>query len=153
MPHEASTDERQEEIIDRLTGSTCRGILNVQVDVNGSWINIEDVDLDVGVKWSTTGKRANIASFCRTPTPAKLSFSIQNQNGKWSEDNSASEYSGLIVNDAKIRIRSGYIFENATSVTEIIDLNHLFNSFFLQPEIFRIGNNTRHSRYRNGRLF
>lgn len=130
MPHEASTDERQEEIIDRLTGSTCRGILNVQVDVNGSWINIEDVDLDVGVKWSTTGKRANIASFCRTPTPAKLSFSIQNQNGKWSEDNSASEYSGLIVNDAKIRIRSGYIFENATSVTEIVDLNHLFNSFF-----------------------
>jgi hypothetical protein len=136
----ASTTERTEEIILKAISPNYRTALKLEIwdESINSWEIINDVDWSRGVEWTEAGKKEKYANYALTPLPGTVSFSIYNENGKYS-DGSGTQFEGKIDKETKVRLQAGPLLNSLSDETEtaltLNDNSGLFiSSYFYHME-------------------
>jgi hypothetical protein len=137
MSREASTSERTEEIINNLTSPNIKAEAYLEVDNQGSWVKIDDIDFETGIKWTEAGKNEKYNNFSLTSLPGTVAFRVVNFNGNYFPG-SGSALANFFDLDTKIRLRAGYVLSTGATSTETISLNDVIGiyvrSFFYRTE-------------------
>jgi len=137
MSREASTSERTEEIINNLTSPNIQAEVYLEVDNNGTWTQIDDIDFESGINWTEAGKKDKFNNFALTPLPGTVTFRVVNQDGKYFPG-SGDSLSGVFDLDTRIRLNAGYILDSGSEADQTVNLNDIsglyVKSFFYRTE-------------------
>ncbi len=136
MSREASTSERTEEIINDLISPNIRAEVFLEVESNGSFTQIDDIDFEAGIKWTEAGKKDNFSKFPLTPLPGTVTFRVLNTNGKYF-DGSGTAFENLFDLETRVKLKAGYILESGSAATNSINLNDIAGLFFVKSFFFR----------------
>jgi hypothetical protein len=136
----ASTTERTEQIILKQTSPNARSAVKLEIDINkdGDWEVINDLDSNRGINWTESGKKEKYANYATTPLPGTVSFEILNESGKYS-DGSGTSFEGIIDKETKVRLSAGQILDTlGDEVSEVLNLNDttglLVGSYYYHTE-------------------
>jgi hypothetical protein len=137
MSREASTSVRTEEIILNLLAPNIQAIAYLEVDINGSWNIVDDLDWDKGINWTEAGKKEKYANFALTPLPGTINFSVVNTDGKYFPG-STDSLAGVFDLDTKVRLKAGYVLDSGSETTQTLNLNDIsgqyIKSYFYRTE-------------------
>jgi hypothetical protein len=137
MSREASTSERTEEIINNLASPNIKNEAYLEVDNEGSWVKVDDIDFETGIKWTEAGKNEKYNNFSLTPLPGTIKFNVVNFEGRYFPG-SGSSLANFFDLDTKVRLRAGYILESGAASTATVSLNDVIGfyvrSFFYRTE-------------------
>jgi hypothetical protein len=107
-------------LLERLKSSRCDVWAFVYRWNGSTWDEIQDIDSKAGVNWNKNSLKKKFANYAFMPEPSTISFTVNNENGKYSEGSgTASE--GWFDNDTKVKLLAGYIHnEPYTTESSII---------------------------------
>lgn len=134
MPKEASTTERNVEILTQLSSANCTVYRKVEYydDITGGWKNITGITGTL--KTSKKSVRRKYVNNQLIPLASTCSFDIINTDGKYSPD-SGTEYADIFVKNRKVRIWFGYRLENlGDEVSESVLFNSEIYNYFTKLE-------------------
>jgi hypothetical protein len=128
MSRSASTDARTEEIVLNLISPNLQAIAYLEVDIDGSYSIVDDLDWDKGINWTDAGKKEKYANFALTPLPGTIGFNVVNVDGKYFPG-SGDSLSGVFDLDTKVRLRAGYILDSGSTASQTLNLNDISGQY------------------------
>lgn len=109
MPRTSGDANTDFEIKQKLKSGNYKTILDLERfdEALSQWVVIEDIDVQEGVNWKDSTKRKEFLNYSLTPLANPISFTVINQDGKYSEGSGQPEENKL-VNGTKIRLNLRY---------------------------------------------
>lgn len=135
MSREASTSARTEEIILNLISPNIQAETYLEVEKDGSWTQIDDIDFEAGINWTEAGKKEKFNNFALTPLPGTVSFKVVNRDGKYFPG-SGDALAGIFDLDTRVRLRAGYILDSGSDSSSSLNLNDIAG-FFVKSFFYR----------------
>nr|BDD44679.1 hypothetical protein 9 [Legionellales bacterium] len=128
MSREASTDERTEEIILNLNEPNIQALVYLEVEIDGSWTVVEDIDFRNGIDWTEAGKKEKFNNFSLTPLPGTIQFKVVNSDGKYFPG-SGNSLAGVFDLDTRVRLNAGYVLDSGAASSESLNLNDISGTY------------------------
>lgn len=124
MARTASSVDRTAQIVDKLKASNCKTYMFMEVDINGTWYEVKDLDVKRGINISKSSKTYKYANFSQLPATSSISFEIINKDGEYTPG-SGQDAAGIFDLDTKIRVNGGYLLDTTDGVEseKSVDLN------------------------------
>ncbi len=108
MARSTGDTEKDLQLQDRLRSVQAKSQWVVERWDGSAWVEITDFDGEAGITVKEGGKKRNVANYSLTPIAGSTSFSVINQNGKWSEGSPEPE-AGVLDIDTRIRVSQYYL--------------------------------------------
>jgi len=128
MSREASTAARTEEIILNLTDPNITASVSLEVEQSGSWVQIDDLDIQRGIDWTESGKKEKYNNFSLVSLPGTIKFDIVNRDGKYFPG-SGDSLAGVFDLDVRVRLKAGYLLDSGSETSESLNLNDISGTY------------------------